>query len=287
MTASPTELLQRLARLPGAEARRELERLVRDELAEFLGFGGAGEIDPSEGFAELGFDSLMAVDFKTVLEKKLLATLRTTLLFDHPSPRELASFLADEVLHLDGPASAAAGGPDARAAADSAAGPAEDLGALSEEELRVLLARRSARLARLEATLHEPIAIVGMGCRLPGGVTNPASLWELLAAGRDAITEVPPERWDAEGLFDPEPNTPGKSYSRWGGFLEHVDRFDAAFFRMNAARGRRADRPGSSESSSSVAWEALERRGLGVRPIATPGLASECLRQACSAQRST
>jgi len=75
-----------------------------------------------------------------------------------------------------------------------------------------------------------PIAIVGMACRFPGGVNDPGSFWELLRNGVDAITEVPKERWNASRFHHPNAGAPGRMVSRWGGFVENVDLFDAAFF---------------------------------------------------------
>ncbi len=76
----------------------------------------------------------------------------------------------------------------------------------------------------------EPLAIVGIGCRFPGGADSPEAFWRLLNAGVDAITEIPPERWNWQAFADPDPKKPGSIYSRWGGFLSQIDRFDAAFF---------------------------------------------------------
>src|SRR5262245_66514926 len=75
----------------------------------------------------------------------------------------------------------------------------------------------------------EAIAVIGMGCRFPGGVKDPASFWQLLREGVDAIVEVPRSRWDIEAYYDPDPEAPGKMCTRWGGFLEDVDLFDASF----------------------------------------------------------
>src|SRR5690348_13872272 len=78
----------------------------------------------------------------------------------------------------------------------------------------------------------EPIAIVGIGCRYPGGADGPAAFWELLKHGVDAVTEVPPARWNVDAFYDPDPRKRGKTYSRWGGFLREIDKFDAHFFRI-------------------------------------------------------
>src|SRR5690606_11400204 len=77
---------------------------------------------------------------------------------------------------------------------------------------------------------EEPIAIVGLGCRFPGGANDPESFWRLLHAGVDCVAEVPPDRWNVQELYDPDPNAPGKMITRWGGFLNNVDRFDPQFF---------------------------------------------------------
>ena len=76
----------------------------------------------------------------------------------------------------------------------------------------------------------EPIAIVGIGCRLPGGVRNPDDLWALLAGSVDAIVEIPKERWDVSEMYHPDTARPGRMNTRWGGFLENIDQFDPEFF---------------------------------------------------------
>src|ERR1700691_6300849 len=106
----------------------------------------------------------------------------------------------------------------------------------SDQSERTLLKSAYAAIQKLQGQLHaaerahhEPIAIVGMACRFPGG-DNPEAFWEFIARGGDAVREVPPERWDLEAWSDPDPEAPGKSYSRVGAFLDGMDRFDAPLF---------------------------------------------------------
>ena len=121
---------------------------------------------------------------------------------------------------------------------------------------------KRALLRDLLGSGPEPIAIIGAGCRFPGGATSPEAFWELLQAGRDAITEVPADRWDVDAYFDPDPGAPGKMYSRHGGFLSGVDEFDADFFGVVPPEARRMDP--QHRLLLEVSWEALE--GAGYRP---------------------
>ena len=107
---------------------------------------------------------------------------------------------------------------------------------------------------------NEPIAIVGIGCRFPGGVDSPEFFWKLLKDQKSAITEVPADRFDIERFFDPEPATPGKVMTRWGGFLERIDRFDASFFGISPREAERLDP--QQRLLLEVGWEAMEDAGL-------------------------
>src|SRR5580698_2932436 len=112
-----------------------------------------------------------------------------------------------------------------------------------------------ARLAKSERGRTEPIAIIGMGCRFPGAA-NPAEFWRLLQNGQDAVREVPPSRWDIDKFYDPDADAPGKMSSRWGGFLDQIDRFDAEFFGISPKEAAAMDP--QQRLLLEVAWEALE-----------------------------
>ncbi len=111
-----------------------------------------------------------------------------------------------------------------------------------------------------------PIAVIGMACRLPGGIESPEQLWEALLRGDDLVTEIPPDRWDADEYYDPEPGVPGRSVSRWGAFLDDVAGFDAEFFRINEREATAIDP--QHRLLLEISWEALEHAGLTPKTIA-------------------
>jgi acyl transferase domain-containing protein/aryl carrier-like protein len=123
-----------------------------------------------------------------------------------------------------------------------------------------------AKLAALERERNEPIAIVGIGCRFPMGADTPAAFWSLLRDGVDAVTVVPSERWDADAFFDPDPDAPGKSYTRWGAFVRDVDRFDPAFFGVSPREAVSMDP--QQRLLLEVAWESLEHAGIAPSSLA-------------------
>jgi 1-acyl-sn-glycerol-3-phosphate acyltransferase len=108
--------------------------------------------------------------------------------------------------------------------------------------------------------MQEPIAIIGIGCRFPGGAATPAAFWRLLVNGVDAIQEFPPERFDLTQLFDADPSVPGKMYTRWGGFVDAIELFDPSFFGFSRREALRIDP--QHRMLLEVAWEALEDAGL-------------------------
>ena len=130
----------------------------------------------------------------------------------------------------------------------------------------LVIERLQSKLDRLEKYQREPIAIVGLGCRFPGGASTPEAFWNLLQNGVDAITEVPPDRWNLDDYYDPDPETPGKMYTRYGGFIEQLQEFDAPFFEISARETISLDP--QHRLLLEVAWEALEQGAQNPQQLA-------------------
>ncbi|MDC0676176.1 type I polyketide synthase [Sorangium atrum] len=123
----------------------------------------------------------------------------------------------------------------------------------------VVIEELEARLASVERARTEPVAVIGTSCRMPLGADSPEAFWELLREGVDATSDIPSDRWDVEGFFDPDPQQPGKSYTRRGSFLRSVDQFDPSFFGISPREAQSLDP--QQRLLLEVSWEALERAG--------------------------
>ena len=137
-------------------------------------------------------------------------------------------------------------------------GASDALAGLSSVKLALMAKQARAQLGAVARA--EPIAIVGMGCRFPGGADSPERYWELLRDGVDGVREVPRDRWDVDAVFDPDPAAPGKMSATHGGFLDRVDTFDAGFFGILRREAERMDP--QHRLFLEVAIDALDHAGL-------------------------
>ncbi|MEE1825227.1 SDR family NAD(P)-dependent oxidoreductase, partial [Streptomyces sp. BE20] len=223
-TGAGPELRSRLAALPAPEAQQVLTGLVTELAAAALRRPADEPVAAHGTFFETGFDSLTAVELHSRLTAATGLALPVTLAFDYPTPAALARHLYAELLGL---------APE-RADGDTAEGHAD-----------------------------EPIAIVGMACRFPGGVGSADDLWHLVESGTDAIGEFPTDRgWDLDALYSADPDEPGTSYTRQGGFLYEAAGFDADFFGINPREALAMD--AQQRLVLETSWEALE--GAGIPP---------------------
>ncbi|MGW7759064.1 type I polyketide synthase, partial [Streptomyces violaceusniger] len=228
-----TALVRRLTGLARTEREDVLLELVTDHAGSVLGHTESDAIAPDRAFSDIGFDSLTAVELRNRLNAATGLRLPATLVFDYPTPTAVARHIFSEVMGSE---------------------PADD-------DTPALDRAQDTSSVRRAATDDEPIAIVGMGCRFPGGVRTPEELWQLLISGGDAISGLPDDRgWDLEGLYHPDPDHRGTAYAREGGFLYDAGDFEPEFFGISPREALAMDP--QQRLLLETSWEALERAGI-------------------------
>ena len=223
-SAASTRLVTDLTAAPVQQRKKLVLEYLRDAVAEVTRVDAA-EIREEAGFFDLGMDSLMAVELRRRLEHAVGAELPVTLAMDYPRITDVADYLLTDVLRLN-----------EREGAKTAVAPASLAGTATDE----------------------PIAIIGFACRFPGS-PDPDAYWDVLSHGVDTIREIPEDRFDIDEFYDPDQQTPGKIYTRSGGYLESVDGFDPEFFGISPREALWIDP--QQRLMLEIAWEGLERAG--------------------------
>lgn len=223
-SSGKTALVERLTGAPVQQRKKLLTDYLRDAVAEVTRVDAA-EIREDAGFFDLGMDSLMAVELRRRIEQGVGKEIPATLAMDHPRLSDVADYLLSDVLELGDQASSKP---------------------------------RPQPASVVTTRTDEPIAIVAVSCRFPGA-PDPEAFWEVLSGGVDAIREVPEDRFDIDEFYDPDPDAAGKTYTRFGGFLDGIDGFDPEFFGISPREAVWIE-PQQRLMLETV-WEGLERAG--------------------------
>ncbi|MCP2268761.1 Acyl transferase domain-containing protein [Actinokineospora diospyrosa] len=290
-------LAHRLAEVSPADRNRTVLALVREQVSLVLGYDTPTAVEPRRAFGDLGLASAGAVELRNRLTLATGLQIPATVVFDHPTPAALARFLTTEITALTpavapaappavaptrtaDAATAQAGASSAGLAVGEAAAPIAGAPTNASDAAVVQAVRLSSPAA--EAGVHpeaagvglasaaevvgqvgvdeDPIVIVGMSCRFPGGVRSPEDLWELVVNGVDAMTPFPDDRgWDLAALYHPDPDNPGTTYAREGGFIDATV-FDAGLFGISPREAFAMDP--QQRLLLEATWELFERAGI-------------------------
>ena len=220
-------LINRLLSLTVEARKKELQMMVCKEVAQVLGLDNSAELSRDKGFFDLGMDSIMAVELQKRLQAQLGngIELKANLSFDYPTIEAMRDYLYEQLFGE---------------------------GILLAEE-------------KVVSFSEEPIAVIGMSCRFPGHANTPEQFWNLLATGGHGITEVPKSRWDMDQYYDPDPEKPGKSYTRYGAFIDDIEFFDPAFFNISPREAQTMDP--QQRLLLEVSYNALQNAGYTLEHI--------------------
>jgi len=232
-------ILEELEATPHDKRREILVNLIKESIAKI----SDGEItlpdDIQIGFFEMGLNSLMALQLSQVLTSALQLSIPPTVVFNYPNLEALSGYLNSMLTDKD-----------------------------TNSSERV----ESSPKQYVHRDHNEPVAVIGMGCRFPGDANNPDAFWDLLKNGRDAISEIPLQRWNVNEYYDPDPEAPGKMVTRWGGFIHGIDitGFDTTFFRISPREANALDP--QQRMLLEVSWEALENAGISPHSLKDRGV---------------
>ncbi|MGC2744244.1 MAG: beta-ketoacyl synthase N-terminal-like domain-containing protein, partial [Candidatus Angelobacter sp.] len=247
-TSPRTRLLDQLNNLPAGQRRKFLLDHLQGAAGRILKLPDPTKLDCNAPLRQMGLTSLMATEFALEIELTLRYRCSAILIFNYPTIQRLTDHLLSEGIDDSLP------GKEAASVQEDPAGSST----ISTPPVTYDLARSATHEAKAE-----PIAVIGLGCRFPGAAT-PEDYWHVLRGGVDVISEVPADRWSIADFYDPNPETPGKMYTRWGGFLDSIDLFDAAYFGVSPREAAVMDP--QQRLLLEVTVEALENAGQAPDP---------------------
>jgi microcystin synthetase protein McyD len=230
-----SNLLEQWQTIPVKQRRDLLIRQISLRVCTVLGLS-THEVSPQQGFFDMGMDSLTSTELRNLLQTDFNCSLPTTIAFRFPNVETLADYLLREIL-----------------VTSDVQTPVQQL---IQEVPQIQIEKYTPEKPQQE---EDPIVIVGMACRFPGGANDLESFWQLLEQGKDAVREIPSDRWDMQAWYHPDPDTPGKIYSPYGAFLEQIDQFDAEFFGIVPREAVAIDP--QQRLLLETTWQALESAG--------------------------